>query len=64
MNWINKLKQILVGFLSTHDGKYLITDKGLKLVAFDKSYIDEIKSITSFGNSSKSNTNYSNKTKS
>jgi len=51
--WINKLKQILLGFLSTHDNKYIITDTGLKLVAFDYTFQNAVKSSTTFTNKSK-----------
>jgi len=52
--WINKIKQLLIGFLSTQDGKYIVTDQGLKLVAFDRSFINSIKVVTSFTNKNKS----------
>lgn len=62
--WIRKIKQLLIGFLSTEDDKYIITDKGLKLVAFDRSFINSIKSITSFGTKAKTNSLFTNKPKS
>lgn len=63
MSWINKIKQLLLGFLSTHDGKYIVTDQGKKLVAFDYTFRNAILKATSFNKGSKSSTNYSNKTK-
>jgi hypothetical protein len=62
--WINKLKQILLGFLSTHDNKYIITDTGLKLVAFDYTFQNAVKSSTTFTNKSKTSSVWANKTKS
>ena len=35
MAWINRIKQILVGFLSTHDNKYIITDTGKKIIGWN-----------------------------
>jgi len=64
MAWINKLKQLLLGFLSTHDDKYLITDTGLKLVAFDYTFQNAVKSPTTFINRSKTSSVWVNKTKS
>ena len=54
----------MVGFLSTHDGKYIITDTGKKIVAFDYSFKNAILQTTSFSNKSKTNTSYSNQVKS
>jgi len=52
--WINKIKQLLIGFLSTHDDKYIITEDGKKIVMFDFSFTNKSKSVTSFTNKSKS----------
>lgn len=63
MSWINKIKQLLLGFLSTHDGKYIITDTGKKLVAFDYTFRNAILKATTFIKEGRSSTNYSNKSK-
>ena len=46
--WINKIKQILIGFLSTHDNKYIITDTGKKIIGWDYSFGIKIPANTSF----------------
>lgn len=51
--WINRIKQLLLGFLATHDNKYLITDTGKKLVAFDFTFKNATKNTTSFNGLSK-----------
>jgi len=59
--WINKLKQLLIGFLGTHDNKYIITDKGLKIIIFDRSFLQSLKTATSFSSKSKNITSFTNK---
>lgn len=53
MSWINKIKQLLLGFLSTHDGKYIVTGQGKKLVAFDYTFRNAILKATNYSNKTK-----------
>ena len=46
MAWINRIKQILVGFLSTHDNKYIITDTGKKIIGWNYSFGLKTKATT------------------
>lgn len=62
--WINKIKQILVGFLSTHDNKYIITDTGKKLIAWNYSFGIKIPANTSFASKLKTATIFTSKSKS
>jgi len=48
MAWLNRVKQLLLGFLSTHDSKYIVTNDGKKIVVVNKSFVNRLKSITSF----------------
>lgn len=43
MSWINKIKQLLSGFLSSQDDKYITTEDGLKLWIKDNSWINKTK---------------------
>lgn len=52
--WLRKVKQLLLGFLATHDDKYLVTETGLKLVAFDYTFKKATKSVTSYTNKTRS----------
>ena len=52
--WINKIKQILIGFLSTHDNKYIITDTGKKIIGWNYSFGLKTKATTIFTSKSKS----------
>ncbi len=54
MAWINRIKQILVGFLSTHDNKYIITDTGKKIIGWNYSFGLKTKATTIFTSKSKS----------
>lgn len=59
-SWINKIKQLLLGFLATHDNKYIITDTGKKLIAFDYSFSNAVKNDTSFTDLSKNTSVFTN----
>ena len=54
MSWLNKIRQILIGFLSTQDNKYIITDTGKKLIGWNYSFQNKIKATTIFTSKSKS----------
>lgn len=51
--WFNKIKQLLIGFLATHDRKYIVTNEGKKILLFDFSFINKNKAATSFTNLNK-----------
>lgn len=53
-NWINKIKQMLIGFLSTEDSKYIVTDEGKKILCFDYHFNEAIRASTVFKNRDKS----------
>jgi hypothetical protein len=46
--WVNKLKQLLIGYLSTHDHKYIITDEGKKIIALNARFRNKTKAPSSF----------------
>ncbi len=48
MAWVNKVKQLLRGFLSTHDSKYIITHDGKKIMVINSGFVNKLKSITGF----------------
>jgi hypothetical protein len=43
MSWINKIKQLLNGFLSSQDDKYITTEDGLKLWITDLNWTNKSK---------------------
>ena len=64
MAWINKIKQMLIGFLSTEDNRYIITDTGKKILCFDYHFNEAIKTDTVFSERIKASTVFRNKDKS
>jgi hypothetical protein len=47
MAWINRLKQLLLGFLSA-DNKYIVTHDGKKIAVINRSFVNRTKATTSF----------------
>jgi hypothetical protein len=41
MSFIDKVKDIVSGFLATENSKYITTQDGLKLFIFDKTFVDK-----------------------
>ncbi len=62
--WINKIKQMLIGFLSTEDNKYIVTDEGKKILCFDYHFGEAIRADTIFSEHTKASTVFTNKDKS
>lgn len=52
--WLNKVKNILLGYLATHEDDYLVTHDGMKLLAFDRRWQPKSRATTVFTNKSKS----------